>query len=164
LIGKRPAGGGPITRRDPAEDGSSRPHRPPAGYVNVVVPGTRSDLTVRVLLVEDSDDLRHLFARVLKRKGAEVREAENGRAALDCLPGFTPDLVVTDLMMPVLDGVSLIRQLKGAPATAGIPVIAVTANVTDEAGNEARQAGASEVLLKPFDMIGFADRLGVIRE
>jgi PleD family two-component response regulator len=77
---------------------------------------------MRVLLVEDSSELRRLFARVLEGNGFEVCEAANGREALDCLPGFVPDVILTDLMMPVLDGFELIRRLRAMPTMAEVPI------------------------------------------
>ena len=92
---------------------------------------------MNVLLVEDSDVLRHLFARVLRRHGATVREAEHGLAALAALADFRPDVVLTDLMMPVMDGFELIERLKAHPATAAVPVVVVTAAASPEAVAEA---------------------------
>ena len=93
---------------------------------------------MRVLLVEDADALRHLFARVLKANGFDVREAANGQEALDCLPGFQPDIVVTDLMMPIVDGFELIRQLRAMPMTAIVPVVVMTAGAACDTEHQAR--------------------------
>ena len=68
-------------------------------------------------------------------------------------------MVLTDLMMPVMDGVELIRQLQNTPETSNIPVVALTANTTDEAGEWAREAGAVAVLAKPVDLQQLVDRL-----
>jgi CheY-like chemotaxis protein len=106
---------------------------------------------MRVLLVEDSSDLRSLFARVLKGNGFEVCEAANGREALDCLPGFEPDVVLTDLMMPEVDGFELIRRLRAMPTMAEVPIVAMTAAAGDETEAEVRRAGVTEFLEKPFD-------------
>ena len=114
---------------------------------------------MRVLLVEDSADLRHLFARVLKGSGFEVCEAANGREALDCLPGFEPDVVLTDLMMPEVDGFELIRRLRAMPSMAEVPIVAMSAAATNEAEREARRAGAADLLAKPFDSRALLDRL-----
>ena len=118
---------------------------------------------MRVLLVEDSDPLRQLFARLLKGNGFEVREAANGREALDCLPNFVPDIVVTDLMMPVVDGFELIRQLRAMPTTAVVPVVVMTAGEANDTESEVRRAGAAEFLAKPFDFRTLLDRVGGFR-
>lgn len=114
---------------------------------------------MRVLLVEDSSDLRQLFARVLKGKGFEVCEAANGREALDLLPGFDPDVILTDLMMPEIDGFELIRRLRAMPSMAGVPIVAMTAAATSQAECDVRRAGAADLLAKPFDSRALLDRL-----
>ena len=106
---------------------------------------------MRLLLVEDVDDLRRLFARVLARAGFEVRQAADGREALALLAGFTPDVVVTDLMMPGMDGLELIRRIRALPDLAEVPVVAMTAAATLEAERAALRAGASGLLPKPVD-------------
>jgi DNA-binding response OmpR family regulator len=115
---------------------------------------------MRVLLVEDTDDLRHLFARVLKARGFEVRAAADGREALACLAEFVPDVVVTDLMMPGLNGVELIRRLRAMPAMVNIPIVAMTAAATAEAVREVHQAGVGDLLTKPLDFQTLFDRIG----
>ena len=66
---------------------------------------------MKILLVEDAPYLRYAFGRLLRIHGYEVREANDGVEALECMPEFQPDLVVTDLMMPRMDGVELIERL-----------------------------------------------------
>jgi len=118
---------------------------------------------MRVLLVEDSSDLRYLLARILKGQGFEVCEATNGREALDGLAGFVPDVVVTDLMMPELDGFELIRRLRAMPTMAEVPIVVMTATATNEAVREARRAGAADILAKPFDSRALVDRLQALQ-
>jgi DNA-binding response OmpR family regulator len=106
---------------------------------------------MRILLVEDSPDLRSLFARVLRGNGFEVCEAANGREALDLLTGFDPDVILTDLMMPEIDGFELIRRLRAMASIAGIPIIAMTAAVTSQAVFDLRRTGAADLLTKPVN-------------
>jgi CheY-like chemotaxis protein len=115
---------------------------------------------MRVLLVEDSDSLRRLFARVLMARGYEVHEAADGLEALGCLHRFVPDLVLTDLMMPGLDGFELIRRVRTMPDLAEVPVVAMTAGASSEAEREARLGGASDYLAKPIDAHALLNRLG----
>jgi CheY-like chemotaxis protein len=115
---------------------------------------------MRVLLVEDTDTLRHLFARMLQGNGFEVREAADGGAALRCLSDFVPELVLTDLMMPGIDGYELIRRLKAMPCLEAVPVVAMTACATSEAEREARRAGAADFLAKPVDCVRLLACLG----
>ena len=114
---------------------------------------------LRVLLVEDAPFLRYAFGRLLRMHGFEVREATDGRAALECVPEFRPDLILTDLMMPVMDGVELIRHLHEDPTTAALPVVAITADATEQAERLARQAGAIDVITKPIDLPALLGRL-----
>ena len=114
---------------------------------------------MRVLLVEDAPFLRYAFGRLLRMHGFDVREANDGQEALDCLAEFRPHLVLTDLMMPVMDGVELIRRIQADPETASIPVVAITADATEQAERLAREAGAIDVITKPIDLPALLDRL-----
>jgi CheY-like chemotaxis protein len=111
------------------------------------------------MLVDDTEALRFALGRLLRLSGFDVREAVDGRDALERVTDFWPQLVLTDLMMPVMDGVELIRHLHNAPETSEIPVLALTANVTEEAGESAREAGAVDVLAKPVDLPCLVERL-----
>ncbi len=113
----------------------------------------------RVLLVEDAPFLRYAFGRLLRLHGYEVMEANDGREALDCIDGFRPHLVVTDLMMPVMDGVELIRRLRQDPLTSDLPIVAITADATPQAETRAREAGAVDFITKPIDLPALLDRL-----
>ena len=95
-------------------------------------------------MVDDEPDERFLCGRALKKAGHDVTVAENGAAGLQAAREQVPDLVVTDVMMPVMDGVEFIRELRGDPVTAGIPILA--------ASGDTHLAGAADaVLAKPYD-------------
>src|SRR5262245_47075165 len=98
----------------------------------------------RVLVVEDAPFLRYAFGRLLRMHGFEVMEAKDGRDALDRIQEFQPQVVVTDLMMPVMDGVELIQRLRSDPRTAEVPVLAITADASEHAEQRAREAGAAD--------------------
>jgi CheY-like chemotaxis protein len=115
--------------------------------------------TVRVLLVEDAPFLRYAFGRLLRMHGFDVREATDGSEALECVSNFRPQLVLTDLMMPVMDGVELIRRLHENPDTSDLPVVAITADSTELAERQAREAGAVDVITKPIDLPALLGRL-----
>jgi CheY-like chemotaxis protein len=117
------------------------------------------DTPLRVLLVEDAPFLRYAFGRLLRMHGFDVREANDGREALASVSSFHPQLVLTDLMMPVMDGVELIRRLRDEPETAGLPVVAITADATEQAERQAREAGAIDVITKPIDLPALLERL-----
>jgi CheY-like chemotaxis protein len=98
-----------------------------------------------ILVVDDESNMRFLLRMILERAGYEVVEAPDGAAALEHALRSPPDLVVTDLMMPVMSGRELIERLRKDPQTAGIPIVVVSANPS--AAVEAVDA----VLAKPFD-------------
>jgi CheY-like chemotaxis protein len=98
----------------------------------------------RILVVDDEPDQRFLLRRILQRAGHEVSEATDGAAALRAVREWPPDLVITDVMMPVMDGVELIRCLRGDPATAHIPILAAS-------GDSHLADAADAVLPKPYD-------------
>lgn len=119
--------------------------------------------SLRVLLVEDAPFLRYAFGRLLRMHGFEVMEANDGREALECVDSFHPELVVTDLMMPVMDGVELIQRLRADPKTADVPVLAITADPSEQTESKARQAGAIDCVTKPIDLPTLLDRLRSMR-
>jgi len=109
----------------------------------------------RILVVDDEPDLRFLLRLHFTRANHEVAEASDGAAALASVHEAPPDLVVTDMMMPVMGGVELIRRLRADPATAGIPVLAVS-------GDWQLAVGADAVLAKPYqraELLAAADGL-----
>ncbi len=118
--------------------------------------------TLRVMLVEDAPFLRYAFGRLLRLEGFDVKEVNDGREALDALTDFRPDLVLTDLMMPVMGGVELISRIRANPDLAAIPIVAITADATEQAARNARKAGAVDVITKPIDLTALLDRLRVL--
>ena len=78
--------------------------------------------------MDDEPDLRFLLRRIFSRAGHQVTEAGDGAAALAAVHESRPDLVVTDIMMPVMGGVELIRRLRADPATAAIPILSVSSD------------------------------------
>jgi CheY-like chemotaxis protein len=116
----------------------------------------------RVLLVEDAPFLRYAFGRLLRLQGFDVREANDGQDALDCMAEFRPQLVLTDLMMPVMGGIDLIKTLRDRPDTAMIPIVAITADATRQAEEQARQAGAADFIAKPVDLPELLQRLRLL--
>jgi len=117
------------------------------------------DSNMRILLVEDAPFLRYAFGRLLRMHGFDVMEANDGQEALERVPEFHPQLVVTDVMMPVMDGVELINRLRSSPETADLPVLAITADTSAQTECRVREAGAVDFLTKPVDMPVLLDRL-----
>lgn len=102
---------------------------------------------LRVLLVEDDHDLADVTQAALQHEGLEVTVAYDGRQGLELVERVRPDVIITDLIMPVLDGLQLIRQLlQDGPHP---PVIAVSA--VGSRLHTARELGAVEALVKPVD-------------
>jgi signal transduction histidine kinase len=103
----------------------------------------------RVLVVDDNSDLRSYLAGLLA-PAYEVATAEDGLAALEGIHGRRPDIVVSDVMMPRLDGFGLVRKLRGNPATASLPIILLSARAGEESAIEGLDVGADDYLAKPF--------------
>jgi len=97
----------------------------------------------RILVVDDEPDLRFLMRRIFEKAGHEVTEAGHGAEAMECVRESLPELVVTDMMMPVMDGRELIRRLRADLVTAQIPILAVT-------GNGELADSADALLSKPY--------------
>jgi CheY-like chemotaxis protein len=106
---------------------------------------------LKVLLVEDSEESRDGLARHLRRRGYEVLIAVDGRQGLDVARAESPDLILMDMSLPVLDGWEATRELKAAPETRGIPVIALTAHAMAGDREKALEAGCEDYDTKPVE-------------
>ncbi|ETK30917.1 SpoIIE family protein phosphatase, partial [Microbispora sp. ATCC PTA-5024] len=126
------------TAADPAEDAVEMP-----SHGALAAPA-------RVLVADDNADMREYLVRLLKGAGYQVDTASDGRQALDAIRADVPDLVVSDVMMPRLDGLSLVGALRAEPRTAAVPVLLLSARAGQEASIEGLQAGADDYLVKPF--------------
>lgn len=104
----------------------------------------------RVLIVDDNADMRGYLERILRQTGYEVVLATNGQEGLTAARDARPEIVLSDIMMPGLDGFSLLKALRSDPATQSVPVILVSARAGEEARAEGLQAGADDYLTKPF--------------
>ena len=103
----------------------------------------------RVLVADDNPDLR-AYMRGLLLPHYEVTTAVDGQAALEAVTASPPDLVLSDVMMPRLDGFGLVRALRARPATATIPIVLLSARAGEEAAVEGLDTGADDYLIKPF--------------
>jgi len=103
-----------------------------------------------VLVVEDDPETRRLYALILAANGFDIEEAHNGFQALDKATAIGPDLILSDIAVPGLDGIELCRRLRADPRTAAIPILAVTGHDDRHYPDRARAAGANQVLIKPF--------------
>ncbi|MGV9529405.1 SpoIIE family protein phosphatase [Streptomyces cellulosae] len=106
--------------------------------------------SARVLVADDNADMREYLTRILTAGGYEVTAVTDGVEALDAARRRTPDLVVSDVMMPRLDGLELVSRLRGDSRTASVPVLLLSARAGQEASIEGLRAGADDYLVKPF--------------
>lgn len=109
----------------------------------------RGDAQPLVLLVDDSEDNREVYAQYLTLSGFRVEIAVDGVEAVEKAASLKPDVIVMDLAMPRLDGWEATRRIKAAPATSGIPVIALTGNADSESKRRSQEVGCSGYLTKP---------------
>jgi CheY-like chemotaxis protein len=109
-----------------------------------------------VLIVDDDASTRVVLRLVLETAGFEVVEAEHGEAALTHFSLNPPDIITTDLTMPVLGGEALIERLRSQPTTASIPIVVVSGNPS--AAKALHQSGRVEAVVnKPFNAVELAD-------
>jgi CheY-like chemotaxis protein len=106
----------------------------------------------KVLLVEDNEMNRDMLSRRLTRKGYDVVIAMDGADGIALAGAETPDLVLMDMSLPVVDGWEATRRLKADPHTQGIPVIALTAHAMAADEEKARAAGCDDYDTKPIEM------------
>lgn len=104
-----------------------------------------------VLIVEDNEDNRIIYRTFLEHHGYKVLEALDGEAGVRCVRENRPDIVLMDISMPVLNGHEATKILKADPATARIPVVALTANAMAEDRRLAAEAGCDSYLAKPAE-------------
>ena len=113
----------------------------------------------RILVVEDEGTIREVVRRYLEREGYEVREAADGYAALDILAEAEPDLIVMDLMLPGIDGLTLTRQLR---QRSRVPVIMLTARGDTSDRIRGLNSGADDYLPKPFSTRELVSRIQAV--
>jgi signal transduction histidine kinase len=104
----------------------------------------------RVLLADDNADMRDYVSRLLRASGWTVEAVGDGQAALDAVRRSRPELVLSDVMMPGLDGYELLRALRSDAATSDVPVILLSARAGEESRVEGLGAGADDYVVKPF--------------
>jgi CheY-like chemotaxis protein len=106
---------------------------------------------VKVLLVEDTEDNRFMMRRLLEMTGYRVVEAMNGEEAVRLAEAESPQLILMDLSLPVIDGLAATRLIRKLPRFQGTPIIAVSAHDTSDFQLEAIQAGCNSYITKPID-------------
>ncbi len=107
-------------------------------------------MTRRILIADDSGSIRQMLGFVLQQAGFEVMSAQDGQDALNKAPGFNPHLVITDLNMPNLNGIELVKKLRGIASFRFIPILVLTTEGQEEMKQAGKAAGATGWLVKPF--------------
>ena len=104
-----------------------------------------------IMVVEDFEDNRFMMRRLLEMSGYRVVEAENGEEAVERAQSERPDLILMDISLPLLDGLSATRRIRSHTELSRVPVVAVSAHDTADFHAEALAAGCNEYLTKPID-------------
>lgn len=105
---------------------------------------------LKILIAEDDSELRHLFAHVLIKNGYIVKEVENGKEALDATYSEYFDLIISDIMMPVMDGYELVSMLREAGST--VPVLMITAKHAFDDMRQGFLSGTDDYMVKPINV------------
>jgi DNA-binding response OmpR family regulator len=116
----------------------------------------------RILVVEDNEEIAALLNFKLKHSGYEVSYAENGKLGLEAVKANTPDLIILDVMMPVMNGLEMLKVLKSDESTKSIPVIVLTALANEWEIVEGLELGADDYIAKPFKSQEFAARVRAV--
>jgi signal transduction histidine kinase len=122
-------------------------------------PATPAPARARVLVAEDNADMREYLTRLLGARW-QVQAVADGQAALEAAQADPPDLLLSDVMMPRLDGVALLRALRQDPKTSAIPVVLLSARAGEEAMLTGLETGADDYLVKPFSSRELSSRVG----
>jgi two-component system OmpR family response regulator len=114
----------------------------------------------RILIVEDDPDLRTILRIQLRSNGFEVREACNGSEGFQAVQDETPDLVILDLMMPVMDGFGFLKRVRSNMALAEMPILILTASEDERNKLRGFQYQADSYMNKPYDLQALTDEVG----
>lgn len=106
---------------------------------------------VKVLLVEDTEDNRQMMRRLLEMSGYQVLEAINGEEAVKLASEERPRIILMDLSLPLIDGLTATRRIRSSPGLSKVPIVAVSAHDTADFHSEALAAGCNAYITKPID-------------
>ena len=116
----------------------------------------------RILLVEDNEMNRDMLSRRLERKGYEVLIAVDGGQGISMAQSHSPDLILMDMSLPVIDGWEATRQLKAAPETQSVPIIALTAHAMAGDRDRALEAGCDDYDTKPIELPRLLEKMEIL--
>ena len=105
----------------------------------------------KILVADDEQDVVRLIEFRLSKEGFEIISCGDGQAAVQLAESEKPDLIILDIMMPLMDGMEVLRQVRSHRTTSRIPVIMLTAKTSSLNIDEAWRLGVSDYLVKPFD-------------
>ena len=114
-----------------------------------------------ILVIEDYSDTRKLFSVLLRKKGYNVLEAEDGLEGLLKANGSNPDLILMDLALPEMDGVEAARRIREIPKLSRVPIFVVSAYLTKDVEADVRAAGCVEMFGKPFDFESLLESISI---
>jgi two-component system, cell cycle response regulator DivK len=117
---------------------------------------------IKILLVEDNEMNRDMLSRRLRKRGYEVVVAVDGAQGVALARSEAPTLILMDMSLPLLDGWEATRQLKSAPETRAIPIIALTAHAMSGDREKAVEAGADDFDTKPVDLARLLEKIGAL--
>jgi len=112
--------------------------------------GIEGGISYQILVVDDKWENRSVMNNLLTPLGFKIVEASHGQAGLEKAHEMGPDLIITDLVMPVMDGFEMVRQLRQIPKFENIPIIAASASVFEYHQQQSRMAGCNDFIAKPF--------------
>ncbi|MEF2074972.1 response regulator [Consotaella aegiceratis] len=110
-------------------------------------------MTKTILTVDDSRTMRQMLLRALQEAGFNVVQAEDGVHGLEVLQGALPDVIITDVNMPRMDGLTFIEEVRADRSKRAIPILVLTTESDAEKKARARRAGATGWIVKPFDPV-----------
>ena len=116
----------------------------------------------KILVVDDEENIRELIGRVLSSEGYEVFKAHNGKEALKKVYDVSPDLMVLDIMMPVMDGFKVCEKIRKDPLYKNLPILMLTVKNEKEDMMHGFNTGVDEYMVKPYDVREIAARIKVV--
>lgn len=114
---------------------------------------------MKILLADDELRLRKVVVLHLKKAGFDVIEANNGKQALEFAKSQNPDVIVLDIMMPEMDGITACKEIRKLPEHRDTPIVMLTAKATSDDIQIGKEAGANEYLTKPFSPKELIDKI-----
>ena len=122
-------------------------------------------MTLKILAIDDSRTIREMLRMALGSAGFDVHLASDGQEGIEVLPQVAPDIVITDINMPRLDGFGVIEAIRGGTTLNTLPILVLTTESAQDLKDRARNAGATGWIVKPFDdakLIGAIRRIAAV--